>query len=95
MARKSVYRTRAQEKLLTFMKASPGTHHTAAEIRDYFAGQEQPIGVATIYRQLERFAQEGQIQKYILGPGKAPAMLMSKECDARSISTASVSGVGS
>lgn len=69
MARKTVYRTRAQEELLTFLKASPGTHHTAAEIRDYFAGQEQPIGVATIYRQLERFAKDGQIQKYILGPG--------------------------
>ena len=71
MARKAVYRTRAQEELLTFLKAAPGRHYTASEIREHFAGQERPIAVATIYRQLERFAREGRIRKYVLGPGNS------------------------
>ena len=69
MAGKSTYRTRAQEELISYLKASPGRHHTAAEIKEYFSGQDRPIGTATIYRQLERFVEEGSIRKYVLGPG--------------------------
>ncbi len=69
MAGKTGYRTRAQEELLAFLKASPGRHHTAAEIKEHFDTLNKPIGTATIYRQLERFVDEGSIQKYVLGPG--------------------------
>ena len=71
MEKKSGYRTRAQEELLRFLQATPGRHHTAAEIREYFERQEKPIGTATIYRQLERFVEEGKVRKYILGPGES------------------------
>ncbi len=71
MAKKAVYRTHAQEALLSYLKAHPGRHHTAAEIHSYFSEQEQPIGTATIYRQLERFVEDGSVQKYILGPGES------------------------
>ena len=70
MANKTTYRTRAQEELLTFLKATPGRHHTAAEIKEHFAEQENPIGTATIYRQLERFVREGYVRKYVVGPGE-------------------------
>ncbi len=70
MAGKTTYRTRAQEELLTFLKATPGQHHTAAEIKEYFAEQENPIGTATIYRQLERFVSDGSVHKYVVGPGE-------------------------
>ena len=70
MEKKSGYRTRAQEELLRFLQTTPGRHHTAAEIREHFDRQEKPIGTATIYRQLERFVEEGRIRKYILGPGE-------------------------
>ena len=69
MAKRSSYRTRAQEKLLDYLKTTPGQHHTAAEIKEHFSFEEKPIGMATIYRQLERFVDEGMIRKYILGPG--------------------------
>ena len=71
MVQKTTYRTRAQEELLTFLKTAPGRHHTAAEIKEHFSEMDKPIGVATIYRQLERFVDEGKIQKYILGPGES------------------------
>lgn len=69
MANKTTYRTRAQEELLAFLKKSPGRHHTAAEIKEHFAQQEASIGTATIYRQLERFVEEGSVRKYVIGPG--------------------------
>lgn len=69
MAGKTGYRTRAQEELLAYLKATPGVHHTAAELKEHFADEGTPIGTATIYRQLERFVDEGHIQKYFIGTG--------------------------
>ena len=66
---KTEYRTKAKAELLAYMQSTPGEHHTAAEIRDYFEKKGTPIGTATIYRQLERFVEDGCIQKYMLGPG--------------------------
>lgn len=79
MAVRTGYRTRAQEELLRFLQATPGQHHTAAEIREHFDRQEKPIGTATIYRQLERFVEEGRIRKYILGPGESACYSYSED----------------
>ena len=70
MAGRTPYRTRAQEELLKFLKSAPGRHLTAAEIKAHFEAEENPIGTATIYRQLERFVEDGCVRKYILGPGE-------------------------
>lgn len=70
MAGKTTYKTRAQDELLSFLKAAPGEHYTASEIREYFAEQKHPIGTATIYRQLEHFVNEGCVRKYLVGPGE-------------------------
>ena len=70
MPGKAGYRTRAQEDLFAYLKATPGVHHTAAELKEYFTAKGTPIGTATIYRQLERFVDEGKIQRYIIGPGE-------------------------
>lgn len=64
MGHRTTYRTRAQEKLLTYLKTNPGRHYTAAELKEHFDRQETPIGTATICRQLERFVQEGSVRKY-------------------------------
>lgn len=69
LAGKTGYRTRAQEELLAYLKLTPGVHHTAAELKEHFASSGVPIGTATIYRQLERFVEEGQIHKYFIGSG--------------------------
>ncbi len=71
MGAKTCYRTRAQQELLTYLRSRPGVHHTASELRDHFADAGTPIGTATIYRQLERFVAEGQIQKYFIGTGES------------------------
>ena len=45
-------------------------HHTAAELKEHFEREGTPIGTATIYRQLERFVDQGQIRKYYVGTGE-------------------------
>ena len=92
---RTTYRTRAQDELLAYLSAEPGKHFTAAEIRDHFAKQEKPIGTATIYRQLERFVAEGKIRKYILGPGKAPAIPTRATSSAGPTSTANANPAAS
>jgi Fur family ferric uptake transcriptional regulator len=71
LAGKTGYRTRAQEELLAYLKATPGVHHTAAGLKEHFEKEGTPIATATIYRQLERFVDEGQIKKFILGIGES------------------------
>ena len=71
MAGKTGYRTRAQEDLMAYLKATPGAHHTAAELREHFREAGAPIGTATIYRRLEKFVDEGSIQKYFIGNGES------------------------
>ena len=70
MAGRTTYRTRAREDVLNYLKTAPGKHFTAAEIRDHFAAENNPIGTATIYRQLEKFVEDGIVRKFILGPGE-------------------------
>ncbi len=69
MSAKATYRTRQQEELLKYLRSTAGRHHTAAQIRDHFSGKGQPIGTATIYRQLEHFVSEGSVRKYMLETG--------------------------
>ncbi len=71
MAGRTPYRTRAQKELLDYLKASPGKHFTVAEIREQLSGEDKPIGTATIYRQMERFVEEGCVRKFVLGPGES------------------------
>ncbi len=69
MGSRSPYRTRQQEELMNYLASEPGAHHTAASIRDYFARENRAIGTTTIYRQLERFVEEGSVRKYMLETG--------------------------
>ncbi len=71
MAGRAPYQTRAQKELLDYLKTAPGKHYTAAEIRKHFSRDKNPIGTATIYRQMERFVEAGIVRKFILGPGES------------------------
>ena len=48
MASQTGYRTRAQKELLAYLKATPGVHHTASELKEHFVDEGTPIGTATI-----------------------------------------------
>ena len=60
------YNTRQRSRLLEYMQTVPGEHFTAKDVCDYFQACGTPIGVATVYRQLERMVEDGVVNKYII-----------------------------
>lgn len=63
---KQKYQTKQGNLLLAYLKENPGKHITANDIALQFKEQGSSIGVATIYRHLDRFAEEGVVLKYII-----------------------------
>lgn len=63
---KTVYKTKQQELLLSYLREMQGKHFTAEDVRLHFEEKKISIGIATIYRQLEKLVNEGKIQKYFI-----------------------------
>lgn len=63
---KSAYRTKQQELIFSYLEETKGSHFTAEDIRVYFERKQITLGIATIYRQLEKLVTEGQVQKYYI-----------------------------
>lgn len=75
------YKTKQQELLLSCFKAMQGHHFTAEDVAAYFQKQNISIGIATIYRQIEKFVAMGVVQKYFLGEQNAACFqYMGEEC---------------
>ena len=75
------YKTKQQELLLSCFKAMQGRHFTAEEVSAYFQKKDISIGIATIYRQIEKFVAMGVVQKYFLGEQNAACFqYMGEEC---------------
>ena len=75
------YKTKQQELLLSCFKAMQGRHFTAEDVAAYFQKQNISIGIATIYRQIEKFVAMGAVQKYFLGEQNAACFeYMGEEC---------------
>lgn len=83
MERKGHYTTRQGREIAAYLQARPGQHVTAAELCAHLAGQGEPVGKATVYRQLERLVEEGLVTRYTVdgttgacyaytGPSQAP-----------------------
>ncbi len=69
MATVSQYKTKQSEELLSYLRTTRGSHIAAADIVAHFASQGKKISVATVYRQLERLVDGGQLNKYFLAEG--------------------------
>lgn len=65
------YKTKQQDLLVSYLKTTQGRHFTVDDVRLYFEGTDISIGVATIYRRLEKLVSEGVVQKYFLGEQSA------------------------
>lgn len=63
---KASYKTKQQELILSYLTQNKGVHFTAEDLRIYFEHKNITLGIATIYRQLEKFVAEGMVQKYII-----------------------------
>ncbi|MCR5330807.1 MAG: transcriptional repressor [Lachnospiraceae bacterium] len=69
MNNKSMYKTKQREELLEYLISVQGEHITVGDIRTYFERKGASIGVATIYRQLEKMVDEGLVTKYNIDAG--------------------------
>ena len=63
---KAAYKTRQQDLLISYLREMQGKHFTAEDVRAHFEAKKISIGIATIYRQLEKLVNEGKIQKYFI-----------------------------
>jgi len=77
------YNTAQKEKLLEFLIQNKDRHTSAQEIDTYLRSVGSPVGMATIYRQLERLVEAGAVRKFIID-GKTSACFQyvenEKEC---------------
>ena len=71
MASGSNYKTKQREIMLAYLESRPGVHITAADVYDHFRAQGVTIGQSTVYRQLEKFVDDGILNKYVLESGSS------------------------
>ena len=63
---KTTYKTKQQDLLFSYLREMQGKHFTAEDVRAHFESKKISIGIATIYRQLEKLVSDGKIQKYFI-----------------------------
>ena len=65
------YKTKQRQALLDYLRTVPGRHITVSDIRAHFARREKPIGMTTVYRQVEALVREGVLRKYVVDKNSA------------------------
>lgn len=60
------YKTRQKEDIINYLKSLGNSHFTAMQIYTHFKNSGNSIGIATIYRFLDKLVLDGHIKKYIL-----------------------------
>ena len=63
------YMTRQQQAVLSCIAGCEGGCATAAELAEQMHAQGQQVGLTTVYRQLERLAQQGLVHKVVTDQG--------------------------
>jgi len=66
------YKTKQKSFILECIKETDGKHFTADDIAEMLNKKGNRVGMATVYRHLERLLSEGEIKKYTIY-GKAGA----------------------
>lgn len=66
MKRPSHYHTKQGDAILAYIASLDGAHVTVEHIFRHFENQGIPIGLTTIYRNLEKLLTSGKIRKYTL-----------------------------
>lgn len=66
MQKKGNYQTKHYQQIRDYLKEAEGEHLTVYDIRDHFASEKKEIGLTTIYRQLDKLVESGEVKKYQL-----------------------------
>ncbi len=63
------YKTKQRALIISYIKNCPLPHITAADIEAHLRAAGEKVGMATVYRQLEKMVETGEVRKYILENG--------------------------
>jgi Fur family ferric uptake transcriptional regulator len=74
------YKTKQLDAVLDYVAAHSHAHVTAAQIVEHFEANKIPVGRTTIYRNLDKLTETGQIRKYITD-GISGACYQYAQCD--------------
>ena len=66
MGARTSYKSKHREQILAILQENEKEHMTAGQILDELRARGIAIGVATIYRQLDRLVEEGAVNKYMV-----------------------------
>lgn len=66
MKDKTQYKTKQRVAMIDYFRQLNGRHVTAADIQQSMYDMDYSIGMATIYRQLDKLVQDGLLRKYML-----------------------------
>ena len=66
MTTKSKYNTKQRAELTAYLMSMSGEHVTVNDVCKHFEEKGRPIGVTTVYRQLDKMVAEGLVNKYNL-----------------------------
>ena len=66
MGARTSYKTKHRDEILEILQENEREHMTAGQILDELKARGVSIGVATIYRQLDRLVEEGAVNKYMV-----------------------------
>ena len=60
------YKTKQKEILLECLDSNKSIHMTAADISEHLKANGHPLGMSTVYRQLDKLVAAGLVRKYII-----------------------------
>ena len=63
---KTQYNSKHRNAIIAYLQTLGSDHFTVMDLCDYFRRQNNPIGMTTVYRQLDRLVDEGMVKKYTL-----------------------------
>lgn len=75
------YKTKSREKLLEYFETVDDKPFSVADIQEYLKKQNVDINVVTIYRNLDRMVQDGQLMQHKSSDSKAVMYSLTKEHD--------------
>lgn len=69
MNNKTVYKTKQKEIILDYLKSNEDSHVTIDEVFKYLNEQGNKVGRTTVYRHMERLAEDDVLRKYYIEEG--------------------------
>ena len=74
------YRSRGEALVREAIASFGGRHASAEEVRAYLASRGEAIGLTTVYRQLERLEESGEVRRIVCVGGSACYQYVSDGC---------------